>query len=142
MRMLSFERYTRSRFPSGHRATRRLVVVAWAALPGLLGCMQWKSIPPSQVSAGRMPRWVQVTTIDSTRFMLESARVLPGDTLTGRSTAAADSEPPIRIPASRIAHLEGRVATPGGLIRGTGLVLGGTALFLFLVGHAGASGTP
>jgi hypothetical protein len=100
------------------------------------------SAPPSQVSARRMPRLVQVTTIDSARFMLERARVLPGDTLTGRSVTAADSEPPIRIPGSQIAHLEARVPTIAGAIRGAGLVLGGTALFPFLVGRAGDSGTP
>ena len=140
--MLSFERYKRSHLASGHRATRRLAIAAWAALPWLLGCVQWQSIPPSQVSARRMPRWVQVTTIDSARFMLEHARMLPGDTLTGRSATASDSEPSIRIPGSQIAHLEARVPSAAGSIREAGLVLGGTALFLFLLGRAADSGTP
>lgn len=104
--------------------------------------MQWKSIPPSQVGAHSLPRWVHVTTVDSARFTLERARVLPGDTLTGRSTRAAGADPPIRIPGNQIAHLEARVPTAAGLVKGTGLVLGGTALVLFLIGHAADSGTP
>ena len=112
---------------------------AWAVLPWLMGCVQWQSIPPSQISARPLPRWVLVTTRDSAHFTLEHARVLPGDTLTGRPDTAAEWEPAVRIPASQIAHMEGREPSGTGSIGVGALVLGGLAVFLIAVGHAGSS---
>jgi hypothetical protein len=109
---------------------------AWTAPLLLLGCVQWQPIPSSQLSARPLPRWVQVTTTDSARFTLEHARVLAGDTLTGRSYSAADSEPLIRIPSGQIAHLEARVPSGPGSIGVAALVIGGVALFFFTLGHA------
>lgn len=125
-----------------YRVPRLPAAAAWAALVWLQACVQWQAIPPAQVSARPLPRWVAVTTIDSAHFMLEHAHVLPGDTLTGRSSTAANSESSIRIPNSHIAHLEARVPSGPGSLGVAALVLGGVGLLLFTVGHAADHTTP
>lgn len=109
---------------------RRLPAVLAAPLLLLAGCVVWSPLPPVQRIDRPLPRWVQVTTIDSTRFMLEHARVVAGDTVVGRSSTAEDSAPLIRIPSSRIAHLEARVPSGPGSIGVGALVIGGTFLLL------------
>jgi hypothetical protein len=73
---------------------------------------------------------VQVTTTDSTHYLLEHARVAAGDTIVGRSSTAKDSEPLVRIPSRRIAHIEARVPSAPGSIGVGALVLGGVALLV------------
>lgn len=142
MTPLPFERRRRLHLSSSQRPRGRVVVAACTTLACLVGCVRWQTIPPSQIAARPLPRWVQVTTTDSARFVLERAHVLPGDTLTGRSSMAADSDSPIRIPGSRIAHLEARVPSGPGSIGVAVLVVGGLGLFVFAVGHAAGSSTP
>jgi len=107
----------------------------------LVNCVKWQSIPPSQLSARALPRWIEVTTIDSARYVLEHAQVR-GDTIIGRLSAATEAERPMRIPSNRVAHVEARVPSGSGSIGVTALVVGGLTVYLFLLGRAADSGTP
>ena len=109
-----------------------------AALPYALvvtGCVRWESVPVGDAGARPLPRWVEVTTRDSTHYTLEEARVVPGDTLVGRAESG-QSELPVRLPLAPIAHLEARVPSGAGSIGVGALVLGGLAALLALIGHS------
>jgi len=78
----------------------------------LSGCVQYKTIVPPGVdvpSRTRLPSIVTVTTRDSVHRRLEDAE-FRHDTLVGYPVRE-DTSLFVRIPASDIAHLEGRVST-------------------------------
>jgi hypothetical protein len=97
------------------------------------GCVRWQPISRASVSARPLPRWVQLTTRDSVHYMLEDARVTPGDTLVGRPADAARS---VRLPLAEIAHLEARVPSGPRSIGMGALLIGGLAAALALIGGA------
>ena len=97
--------------------TRALVLITVLVLG--TGCVRWQPISGAGISARPLPRWVQLTTRDSVHYMLEDARVVPGDTLLGRPENAAS---PVRLPIADIAHLEARVPSGPGSI-GVGILV-------------------
>lgn len=119
------------------RVTRpllRAVLCGMVILAG--GCVRWESVPVADVGAGGLPRWVEVTTRDSVHHTLEGARLLPGDTIVGRSADAAPDAPPVRIPVSEIVRLEARLPSGVGSIGVGALILVGLAGLVALIGHA------
>jgi hypothetical protein len=102
----------------------------------LLGtaCVRWQAVPGPSISARPLPRWVQVTTRDSAHYMLEDARVVPGDSLVGRPGNAASS---VRLPIAEIAHLEARVPSGPRSIGMGVVVIGGFFGLVALIGRAG-----
>jgi hypothetical protein len=77
---------------------------------------------------------VQVTTRDSTRYSLEDARVLPGDTLVGRPADGAERQ--VRLPVAEIASVDARVPSGPGSIGVGALIIGGVLGLIALIGHA------
>ena len=100
----------------------------------LLGtaCVRWQPISSAGVSARPLPRWVQITTRDSVHYMLEDARVVPGDSLVGRP---ADASAAVRLPIAEIAHLEARVPSGPRSIGIGVVVIGGFVAMLALIGQ-------
>ena len=98
-------------------------------------CVRWQSVPPADVTAQpQLPRWVRVTTRDSTHLLLERAG-LRGDTLVGR--ANDDTGAPLaRVPMADVAHIEAREPSLSGSVGVAAMVLLGVAAFVAFVGHA------
>ena len=122
-----------------HSASR---ITRWAVrmgVPSVLllldACVRWQSIPVAELSARPLPRWVQVTTRDSTRYTLEGARLLPGDTLVG-SPAGDDPQRRVRLPLAEIANVDARVPSGSGSIGVGALIIGGVLGLIALIGHA------
>lgn len=86
------------------------------------------------MSARPLPRWVQVTTRDSAHYLLEDARVVPGDSLVGRSADEASS---VRLPLAEIAHLEARVPSGPRSIGAGVVVICGFFGLVALIGRVG-----
>lgn len=105
------------------------------AVAATSGCVRWQSVPPADLSAQpSLPRWVRVTTRDSTHLLMEHAE-FRGDTLVGRASDDA-AAPLARIPMVDVAHLEARAPSPIGSVGVAAILLGAVAAFAFLVGHA------
>ena len=110
--------------------------IACLSAVGLLtgGCVRWQAVSPTADASMPLPRWVRVTTRDSSHYLLERA-AFRHDTLVGR----ASDEPGIpaaRIPAGDIAHLEAREPSLAGSLGVTTLVLGSVIAFCLLLAYA------
>lgn len=112
-----------------------LAMVLACTVAATSGCMRWQSVPPSDVTAQPpLPRWVRVTTHDSTHLLLERAQ-LRGDTLIGR--AGDDAAAPLaRIPMADVAHIEAREPSLGGSLGVMAVVFLGVAGFIIAIGYA------
>ena len=98
-------------------------------------CVRWQSIPVAELAARPLPRWVQVTTRDSTRYTLEDARLVPGDTLVGRP-AGDEAAKRVRLPIAEIANVDARVPSGPGSIGVGALIIGAVLGSIALIGHA------
>lgn len=99
-------------------------------------CVRWQ---PAAVTAGAsLPRFVQVTTRDSLRLVLENAAVVPGDTLVGQS-ADGEGVRVVRLAAAAIAHMEVRLPSGIGSIGVAAGVLGGLGAAFYVMGHTAPS---
>lgn len=136
--------------PSGHheipelkmqtsRAQRWVCRVTTASSALLLaGCVQWEQLPVTPSPS--LPRWVEVTTRDSSRYLLRDAGFAAGDTLVGWSHDDARGDVALRIPRADIVALEGRVPSVSRTVEFTTLFLLALSGFVYLVGHAGSTG--
>lgn len=115
-----------------HRVLAGVSVCFWLGA----ACVQWQPIAPP---TARLPRWVRVTTRDSTQFLLEDA-TFEGDTLVGRVMDAGRSATPVtvRVPAAAIAHAEARVPSVGGSAGVAAAVLAGVVAITWAAAHAGS----
>lgn len=114
--------------------SRHVAALSMLALLVASGCMRWQSVSVSEAAARPLPRLVSVTTTDSVHHVLERARFV-GDTLIGRARDAADSQE-LRIPSSRIAHMQARLPSLPGAIGVGALVALGLWGLLYSIGHA------
>lgn len=118
-----------------------VVTCSWLAA----GCVRWQPVAapePSSATADApvLPRWVRVTTRDSTRYLLEDA-AFRGDTLVGRARdASSDSGVAevslVRVPATNIAHLEARAPSLKGSVGVALAIVAGLWAFAWSIGHA------
>lgn len=127
-------------FVRGPRPSRLLAAVTIFAC-SVTSCVQWRPVAPPPATAPtasaaqRLPRWVRVTTRDSTRYLLEDA-TFRGDTLVGQARDDRAPSPLRRVPAADIAHLEARVPSVTGSVGVAAGVVAGVAAFAWAVGHA------
>jgi len=112
-----------------------MATILACVLTATSACVRWQTVRPADMSAQPLlPRWVRVTTRDSTHRLVERA-VIRGDTLIGRASDDAGA-PLTRIPTADIAHLEAREPSLGGSLGVMALVFLGVAGFFIAVGYA------